>query len=189
MPNEGNVYYCITSRIRVTSLSCQGTLSVPSLELQFQTLPRSEMREILTPKNASSHFTIECTGDICVGDTILFSERLFLKDGGVGVEAAEKGASGVNSVAGTNSKVTTGSRAATNKQGGTTTVRMDMSVTSAAAAAMAGLTVGPGGYIGERTVAAHVLKDNYRVIRDVHPFEGKYSGGVGRERVLWLEVM
>ena len=51
-----------------------------------------------------------------------------------------------------------------------------------------GITPSAGGYIGERTVAAHVLKDNYKLIRAGNQFDGR-SGDVDmRDRMLWLEV-
>lgn len=50
------------------------------------------------------------------------------------------------------------------------------------------MTLGAGVYIGERTIAAHVIRDNYRTCRDA-------SGGsvadkaFSRTRRLWLEVV
>ena len=57
------------------------------------------------------------------------------------------------------------------------TARMDMSVTSMASV---GGTPAPGSFIGERIVAAHVLRDNFRVIRG-------YPNRI-KERIVWLEV-
>ena len=61
--------------VRVYALNCQGISSEPSAILKFKTLPREEGKEFLTPRNAGSTFLIECTGDICVGDTILITGK------------------------------------------------------------------------------------------------------------------
>jgi hypothetical protein len=64
---------------RFFAVNCQGAVSEPSPIQSFATLHRSNISETLTPKNAEQFFTIECTGDIAVGDTILMTERLFAK--------------------------------------------------------------------------------------------------------------
>ena len=45
-------------------------------------LCRTETSRPMLPRNADEMFTIECTGDVVVGDTILFTERLYIgRDG------------------------------------------------------------------------------------------------------------
>jgi hypothetical protein len=159
---------------RVFAVNCQGNVSESSPVMSFTTLHRSENQEQLTPRNVTSTFTIECTGDICVGDTILMTERLFAKTNGSGADAGLLGASGVRSVA---------------SRGSVATVRMDMSVTSVQSNPNAPL---PGEFLGERTIAAYVTKDNYRTIRDELVAQGITPREVrkfGKQRKLWLEVV
>ena len=50
----------------------------------------------------------------------------------------------------------------------------------------------PGAYIGERTIAAHVVKDNYRTCRDTVASKGVTPADYkrfGKYRHLWLEVI
>lgn len=166
-------------RVRVVALSYQGTPSIPSLELQFSTLPREEGKEVLTPRNSDVHFTIETVGDICTGDTILFSERLF-SDRPNGKETFTSNTATTNK---TQQQPSTsgGSRTmtATRTKSGVATVRMDMSTQSVQLTSK-GVT-STGVFIGERAVAAHVLRDNYRTIRG--------PNSRGKDRILWLEVI
>lgn len=62
--------------IRVIGVNFIGNSSEPSESLCFYTLKRGEdpMNSIKS-RSLDSNFTIDCTGDICVGDTILFTER------------------------------------------------------------------------------------------------------------------
>jgi hypothetical protein len=45
-----------------------------SINIIITTLHRANTSETLTYRNAEQFFTIECTGDIVVGDTILMTE-------------------------------------------------------------------------------------------------------------------
>lgn len=85
-------------RIRVFALNRMGFLSEQSTVSQFCTQSREEERAtgaMLRPSNAADHFTIECCedGDIVLGDTILFSERIFRSETGrvVGEESSRSG--------------------------------------------------------------------------------------------------
>ena len=125
-------------------------------------------------RDTDSQFSIECSGDICTGDTILITERLFVKDDGSGKEDVAA-----------NRSITSKS-----KIGGKAAVRMDMSVTSFHSDATGALP--PGAYIGERTVAVHVVKDNYRTCRDAVSAKGltpRDYKRFGKYRHLWLEVI
>merc|ERR1712232_20049 len=65
-------------RLRVRAMNAKGLVSNPSLPTQVTTNKSSSRLERLQAKsNASSYFDVECTGDIVVGDTILFTERVF----------------------------------------------------------------------------------------------------------------
>lgn len=140
--------------LRVCGVNCQGTIGEPSPILRLRTLPRGEGKgTTLTPKTAQTDFQIECSGDICVGDTILVSERLFEKT--------------VNNT--TQFIDTTGVRKSTQGSivgsggGNKGTVRLDMSVTSMGS--VNGGNAQLGAYLGERTICVHVMKDNYRTLR------------------------
>jgi hypothetical protein len=177
---------------RVLAVNCQGNASEPSPVMSFTTLHRSDTKEYLTPKNVAATFTIECTGDICVGDTILITERLFAKTKGQGAEAGASGASGLRSGTGTGASRGGGGAfgpGGGGGGGGGSVVRMDMSVTSLQSNLNAPL---PGAFLGERTIAAYVTKDNYRTIRDDLAAAGigpKDVRRFGPLRKLWLEVI
>ena len=158
--------------VRVLGVNYQGTMGQPSPALPFTTLPRTSTLKA-TVRDADSAFTIECSGDICVGDTILITEQLFVRDSEK--NATLEQASRSNSI--TKSK----------KDG---TVRMDMSVTSIPADGS--VLLPPGAYIGDRTIAAHVVKDNYRTGRDSIAAKGLLPSNhkkFGKHRYLWLEVI
>jgi hypothetical protein len=61
---------------------------------------------------------------------------------------------------------------------------MDMSVTS-----VTGSQPPPGSYIGERTIAAHVVRDNYRTYRDSTGSNKVDVIKFINSRRLWLEVI
>merc|ERR1711977_127904 len=128
--------------LRICGVNCQGTLGEPSPVLIFRTLPRGE-GATLTPKTANTDFGIECTGDICVGDTILITERLFEKSANssqpVDTTGVRKLQQGNISGGGTNKSV-----------------RLDLSVTSVGS--VAGMQQQLGAYLGDRTICAHVMK-------------------------------
>lgn len=219
---QDNIYTCVTLasettyEVRVFAMNYQGTLSEPSPSLSFSTLARSDLSSTLTPKNAAQSFTVECTGDICVGDTVLITERLYLRP------TQAMAARGVQSIAVTGSihaikgitntgvassgKVTATAvtnKAATSRRGGAPT-QHDITVSSRSGLMEDGqaqqafdggvsITSVAGAFLGERTIAALVTKDNYRssrdamVARNVSPNSNpKAFGGMRR---LWLEVV
>ena len=178
--------------VRVLAANCQGTFSEPSPALAFSTLGRDAKPEQQGPRYADAVFTIECTGDICVGDTILITERLFAADR-TGSSSSGGGGGGGGSVAegsqllpGGGKSVASASRGG---RGASSTVRMEMSVTSQSSKDG---YLAPGTFIGERTVACNVVKDNYRTSRDALAASGVTpadSKRFGRSRKLWLEVV
>ena len=133
---------------RVSSLNTIGDASSPSKMVICRTEQR---RQSLQPKNADEFFTIECTGDVVVGDTILFTERLYIgRDG--------KLLTSSNPLAFTRSLGASGSKPESRL----------------------------GRYVGERTIAASVLKDIYRSPR--HTIEVGVAKPISR-RMLRLEVI
>ena len=138
--------------VRIVGVNCQGAQSDPSPVLRFKTLSRDE-KEQLTPRNASENFVIECTGDICVGDTILITERLYEKSSAATADAAP--------VATTASTALKRSSLAQ----GLSVVRMDMSVMSTGTGRGSQATAQLGAYLGERTIAAFVTMDNHKTLK------------------------
>lgn len=174
--------------VRVLAANCQGTHSEPSPALCFSTLGRDVSQELVGPRFADSVFTIECTGDICVGDTVLLTERLFTA-GGAGDGGTAAGAIGGSQILPSSGK-TVASRAGTATGNSRGTVRMEMSVSSSQGS-QAGL-LPPGTFIGERTMACNVVRDNYRTSRDALTAAGVTpadSKRFGKGRKLWLEVV
>ncbi|KAG5189304.1 hypothetical protein JKP88DRAFT_302157 [Tribonema minus] len=107
-------------RFRVAALNARGGASGWSDPVQICTLAREDCTA-WKPALAAEQFPVDCNGDIAVGDTIIFTERLY-------IDGTEFGSG-----------------------------RLHLSVASSASS-MAG---GGGEFIGERTVAAHVIKDSY----------------------------
>lgn len=136
--------------VRAVAVNYLGTPSTPSGAVKF-TITRPEGAKPAVPSPAQ--FTIECVGDICVGDTIIITERLFLRP--------SKGTQPLPA-------------APVAPRGGLNTSMTSIQTTA---------TVTPSGtFIGERTLACTVLKDNYRTIRDAA--DGPTAG-----RRLWLEIV
>jgi hypothetical protein len=235
--------------LRVLGINAQGTFGEPSPVLSFRTPSRETNVEPLSRMNADYEFTIECIGDICVGDIILFNERLFrFDDGRVDITPHETNAisaAGANAVTGLSSVSASGrivksknrsardvaaaraqadeaaeglfSRTSGSRDDGET-LRLDLGLTSSfrkltpapnSNMSMATLvssssvaSSGIGGailqgakamahFIGERTVAAHVLWDNYRSVREsmgegAEPLNEK---SFFKSRKLWLQVI
>ena len=191
---------------RVFAVNYQGTASEASPSVVFVTLSRNELSPVLSIKNATTVFTVESTSDICVGDTILITERLFLRpkdmekegtNGGGGVSGqgskTRPSSAGATAAAkGSSKAIKPGTSAGKEKTGagGLTT----MSVTSIITDHGDGVSITPahGQFIGERTIAALVCRDNYRLIRDnlvkrnITPLDTKEFPST---RKLWLEVI
>ena len=207
-----NVYTCTTLasetayEARVFGVNCQGALSEASETVSFTTKARDDRDAMLVPKHAASVFSIECTGDICVGDTILITERLYRrqKDGAVsdGSGIRESRQSLPGGAGPTSSKTLNRSRAGGTRTGAGAGAKsggfdggnhsMTMSVTSLMGAGGASITAAPGAFLGERTIAAYVARDNYRTIR--HSLaqggvEPRHTKKFGVHRRLWLEVV
>jgi hypothetical protein len=166
---------------RVFAVNCQGTMSEPSKICTFTTLRREDTSTTLTPKNMDIYFNLPCTGDIVVGDIILFSERLYKKQVEVNDVIPSGGSVRGGSVRGSKSI------AVSNKS------KVDMATSSIAPLLQGEDALISGVFIGERTIAAHVIKDNYRTTRDSIPnlpctyLKGKKS--LASSRILWLEVI
>lgn len=115
--------------------------------------------------NIDRDFGVECTGDICVGDTIVITERLYARDG------VQSG----GSIAGSfNASIVSEARSLKESRAKMT----DDDV----------MTLSMGELIGERTIAAHVVRDNYRTARDTVG-EALMRKRFGKIRRLWLEVV
>ncbi len=194
-------------QVRVVAVNCQGNVSEPSEIVNFTTLQRSEV-SALTPKNAGARFTIECTADICVGDVILITERLYVKNrlpvssGVAGNNAALNNStsnvrSSINSTTSLRGKSPGKSRLnASAPVAGARSgqINPQLSVTSLNGMGLdAGASITcRGDYLGERTIAAYVARDNYRTIRDaLHSanVEPRHHKTFGTHRQLWLEVV
>ena len=63
---------------RVTGVNAQGVDGVPSENTLCKTAGRSSRAKRLRPANAHEYFSVECSGDVVVGDTIIFTEQLFV---------------------------------------------------------------------------------------------------------------
>jgi len=189
-------------QVRVLAVNCQGNVSEPSDVVNFTTLPRTEV-SALTPKNAGARFTIECTADICIGDVILITERLYVKNRPSSANATAS--ANVNLRASINStssamrgkspargRLNASAPAANAKSG---QINPNMSVTSLNGMGLdagASITASRGEYLGERTIAAYVARDNYRTIRDALATSGvepRHHKTFGVHRKLWLEVV
>jgi hypothetical protein len=183
-------------QLRVFAVNCQGVTSDASEVITFTTLQRSE-RDALTPKNAGARFTIECTGDICVGDVILITERLFVKSRPNSANAATAAAALRASQTSLSSKTKPKGKdagAGPVAAAKTGAIMTNMSVTSLNGAGLdaASITPSRGEYLGERTIAAYVARDNYRTIRDALTAAGiepRHHKKFGAHRKLWLEVV
>jgi hypothetical protein len=110
-----------------------------------------------------------------VGDTIIITERLYARDGnGQKSQTASFAASLNNSIVSNARSIT---KAPTSRK---PVIEEEIPDDI--------MTLNPGVFIGERTVAAHVIRDNYRTARDA-------SGGSISDkkfyklRRLWLEVI
>ena len=172
--------------VRALAVNCQGTHSEPSPALAFSTLGRDVKPEQQGPRYADSVFAIECTGDICVGDTILITERLFAAEKNSGGSTADAGAAGGG---GSQILPSGGKSVASGRTGNPKgTVRLEMSVSSQGS--QSGF-LAPGTFIGERTMACNVVKDNYRTSRDALAASGltPTDKRFGKSRKLWLEVV
>lgn len=122
-----------------------------------------------------SSFTIECRYDICVGDTILFTERIYLRESsnnssssgaGGGTLAKSRLEEEIESVAGA------GSVRSSRVVNGKKVVRLDMSnrQDNDGMSSIGGATVNIAHsnnnvLLGERTIAAHVVRDNFRTLQ------------------------
>lgn len=189
--------------LRVMGVNCQNVMGVPSKVLKFKTLPRTSGNDKnISCKNIASTFTVECTTDICVGDTIVMTERLF---------SAPK-ATNAHAISETNA--VTARKSATLKKGSKadaslkktsktstakSTVKAEGSVYSIGSSAHGGFLVTGevpenGTFIGDRTLAAHVIRDSYKLDRDicgklVHAEYAVDPALFAEERRLWLEVI
>ena len=226
--------------VRVVAINAQGTMGEPSPVLFFETPSRETNIEPITKKNADYLFSIECIGDICVGDVILFHERLFRYENGfidnsekaaITIAAAASGATGLSQVptksnkpnapkspekgkVSRNGKLFTPSVNIESRDDVLSTLRLDLGVTSSfrklslSAAGQAtdprapaaletannssfSVIPGMGQFVGQRTIAAHVMWDNYRSIKE-DSAEGSApltKGLLKGNRKLWLEVI
>lgn len=67
-------------KVRVVGLNSLGVRSAPSaVRTVDMALANDEDQAEATPENAESLFVVDCTGDVVVGDTILFTEKIFVE--------------------------------------------------------------------------------------------------------------
>jgi hypothetical protein len=174
--------------VRVIGVNAQGHLGIPSAPLTFRTYPRDETKHLITSRNINEFFSIECTSDICVGDTILLTERMYHKSKSVvppppGLAQTSGG--------GTRSGGGGGGGGGLNKSGG---VQAGTSVYSVSSTGYGGYLItgdapSSGNYIGERTIAAHVIKDNFKTTRVALQTKELTPSLFNKTRRLWLEVI
>jgi hypothetical protein len=173
--------------VRCFCTNFQGHLSEPSEIMTFSTMSRKDGFALTagwTAKTISQKFNIECTGDMCVGDMVLITERLFVRHG----EASDSGMLPRTGQRSTTRPRSAG-RATTASRMGLATISVSsvQSATTANTTGVASITADHGEFIGERTVAACVCRDNSRSLRER---DGQLSGpGSSRQRMLWLEVV
>jgi hypothetical protein len=161
-----------TYQIRIFGVNSQCTMGPSSPILEFRTKERKDLaskkdkivddNDITLIRNAARLFTIECTNDICVGDTILLTERLYAKPSPQPV--SDKSVAGNKSVGSKQGgKATPGGNNERGIEGGTSVY----SVRSGGLGGhlVTGIAPSHGDYIGERTLAVHVVKDNYKSVR------------------------
>ena len=152
----------------------------------FKALSGHITNSLLFRLPADADFSIECTGDVCVGDTVLLTERLYARDSKAAGDSRAPGDSrsslSRNNSAVLNSSVVSNARSVSSAKGGRSRK------TPAAEEEEDGATLTAGVFLGERTIACHVVRDNYRSAREASaaPLTPKQFG---RARRLWLEVV
>jgi len=129
---------------------------------------RQTSPSVLKPSNAHQHFTVECRGDIVVGDTVICTEQLF-----VGVDGKLVKGAGTQRSIHLPGGGGAGAAASANQRGGS--AETGSAVTRV--------------FIGERTIAAHVVKDSYRTPARNEMMGGGGSAGRFQSRMLRLEVI
>ena len=185
--------------IRIVGINAQGTYGEASPVLSFTTPSRDTNKEPITKKNVDDDFTIECMGDICVGDIILVTERLFKYDNG-NIDISENSnlltAPASSGATGLSKSSLAPKRRSNNKSErikAEEKLRLDLGITSETVRKLSlndssnnsqpvketntggiGATFfqpvpGLGQFAGERTFAAHVVWDNYRSIKEDRP--------------------
>jgi hypothetical protein len=177
--------------VRVVGVNFQGALGIPSDPTHFRSFSRNDTSMMLTPKNANSTFSIECTGDVCVGDIILLTERLYSRKKQPQEDSSrgDYGTGSVRSVRGSVSvKKSTATRGSTSGLDGGNSV-YSMSLSGRGGHLVTGDAPDPGSFLGERTLAAHVVKDNYKHCRISSGKKDYKSDKFGKVRVLWLEII
>lgn len=157
-------------RWRVVALNCADSPSAHSAQTQMSTPARP--KPALKPRNAADQFVVECNHDVAVGDTVLFSERLYVDASGKLLPAAGGSGSGGGGSGG--ASVTKGSDGETPR----------LNLTAQTLDSVLGATGQRvrGRYIGERTIAAVVLNDQRR------PPSAAAPAGAAERRDLRLEV-
>lgn len=151
-------------RFRVCAINARGGASEWSRHAQAAT---DTSNPVWKSSSAASQFQVDCNGDIVVGDTIIFTERLYVDSSGQLMQGAGA-ASTIN---------------LTKSRPGEVTPRLSMS--------MASVNTEVGGeFIGERTVAAHVIKDSSLTMRKRAGAEGlQYNKASAAARVVRMEVL
>lgn len=159
-------------RFRVASVNLAGGRSEWSEQTQVATLSRDEANA-WRPSTAADQFTVDCNGNVVVGDSIIFTERLYVDSTGRLMAGLSSGPAGT--MAGS-------------------TPRLDVSMLSIGSEISRMETFGE--FVGERTVAGHVIKDSFTSMRRKHIATAGTADGAllynkisAARRTLRIEVM
>ena len=157
-------------RFKVAALNRQFTRGAFSLSTLAVTI-RSADDVDTTPSNVEDIFTVECTGDVVTGDTIVFTERVFrvVKPETSGKENSKNRKSKTVLRSSGSKKVSSTSRSGVNDSTGS--IRLSQSIDGGAKRE----------FVTERTSAAVVFKEAFE--------EPKRKGSTVKERVLTMQVV
>ncbi len=173
--NVNNLASSTVYRFRVAAVSIVGNQSAWSDTVQVTTAGRDDCYS-WKPENAAEQFTMDCNGDVSVGDSVIFTEKLY-------VNASRSSLIVSKPMDGPHS--TPDNRTRKIKLNGSSFSHPAISVTTKAHG---------GEFIGERTVAGHLLSDSFLRMRRKDIAEGgsgviAYDHAAMSERTLRLEVI
>ncbi|CAM9655225.1 unnamed protein product, partial [Discosporangium mesarthrocarpum] len=176
-------------RFRVCAINLRGVDSEWSAPSQAATDPRHGVgggtegkNGWCRPSNAAEAFRVDAGDDIAVGDTIIFTERLYLDSEGrlaPGLRGCGRGTIHTTPLG----PACQGAGLAPRVSLNAASLRSD----GGPAGNQWGLEGGE--FVGERTVAAHVLQDSLRSMRRKDGARLTYNKAISRRRVLRLEVV
>ncbi len=175
--NVNNLASSTVYHFRVAAVNIVGNQSAWSDVTQVTTAGR-DVCFSWKPENAAELFTMDCNGDVSVGDSIIFTERLY-------VDGRSK------------SLIVPGSMDAPHSMPGNnrTTRKTRMNGSLSHPSISVTRTAAPGGeFVGERTIAGHLLSDSLHRMRRKDITEGgsgviTYDRDAMSSRTLRLEVV